>query len=57
MDTKEEILIMNQVLSTILTVIMAIMGGGATLFMLVALPVTLVWKFYRKLKYGYKMTD
>ena len=54
---KEMEVIMNQIFSYILFGIMAIMGGGTSLFLVVSLPAVIIWKIYRKIKYGYKITD
>ena len=48
---------MNQIFSYVAIGIMAIMGGGTSLFLLISLPAIIVWKIYRKIKYGYKITD
>ena len=37
--------------------IMAIMGGGTSLFLVISLPAVIIWKIYRKIRYGYKITD
>ena len=48
---------MNQILSYIFIGIMAIMGGGSSLYLLITLPMVILWKIYRKIRYGYKITD
>lgn len=48
---------MNQIFSYFIFGIMAIMGGGSSLFIVISLPATIIWKIYRKIKYGYKITD
>lgn len=48
---------MNQIFSYIIFGVMAIMGGGTSLFLVISLPVVLIWKMYRKIKYDYKVTD
>ena len=48
---------MNQVIGMIFFVITAILGGGSSLFMLFGIPVVIVWKIYRRIRYGYKITD
>ncbi len=48
---------MNQVSTIILVAIMAVMGGGATLYLVVSLPALIIWKIYRMFRYGYKITD
>ena len=37
--------------------IMAIMGGGSSLFIVISLPAVIIWKICRKIIYGYKITD
>ena len=54
---KEMEVIMDQLYSNIIFAIMAIMGGGSSLFIVILLPATIIWKLYRKIRYGYKMTD
>lgn len=54
---KEMEVIMNQVFSYIIFGIMVIMGGGTSLFLVISLPVIIIWKIYRKIRYGYKITD
>ena len=54
---KEMEVIMNQIFSYIVFGIMAIMGGGTSLFLVISLPAVIIWKIYRKIKYGYKITD
>ena len=48
---------MNQIFSYIIFGIMAIMGGGTSLLLIISLPAVIIWKIYRKIKYGYKITD
>ena len=48
---------MNQIISYLIIGILAIVGGGPTLYLLVSLPAVIIWKIYRKVKYGYKITD
>ena len=54
---KEMEVIMNQIFSYIIFGIMAIMGGGTSIFFFISLPAVIIWKIYRKIKYGYKITD
>lgn len=54
---KEMEVIMNQIFSYIIFGIMAIMGGGTSLFLVISLPAVIIWKIYRKIRYGYKITD
>ena len=43
-----------------LTLIIAIVGGAAgllsTLFLLISLPATILWKLYRKVRFGTPIT-
>ncbi len=48
---------MDQLLSYILFAIMAIIGGIPTVFLVLSIPVIIVWKVYRKIRFGYKLTD
>lgn len=48
---------MNQFFVTVYFIIMLIIGGGATLYLILALPATIIWKIYRCIKCGYKITD
>jgi len=48
---------MNNIVTSIMFALMAVLGGGTTLYLVVSLPATIIWKFYRKLCYGKKLTD
>ena len=48
---------MYRVFIMILFGFMAILGGGSSIYMLVSIPAIIIWKIYRKVKYGYKLTD
>lgn len=48
---------MKQIFSYLIFGIMAIMGGGTSLFLVISLPAVIVWKIYRKIRYGYMVTD
>ena len=54
---KEMEVIMEQIFSYLFFGIMAIMGGGTSLFLVISLPAVIIWKIYRKIRYGYKITD
>ena len=47
--------------NNIVMILLMIIGGSAgifsTLFILISLPVTIIQKFIRKARYGYKLTD
>lgn len=48
---------MTKIISYILIPIMAITGSVTTIYVLVAIPATIIWKIYRKLVHGKKLTD
>ena len=48
---------MNNVVTIISFVTMAIMGGVSSLYLVISLSVVIIWKIYRKIRYGYKLTD
>ena len=48
---------MNQIFSYIVFGIMAVIGGGASVFLTVSLPGVVIFKIYRMIRYGYKITD
>lgn len=45
---------MSQVVIIIALIIMGLTGG---LSIAISLPAIIIWKIYRKIKYGYKITD
>ena len=48
---------MSNIFTIIILVIMAIIGGFSTLYVALSLPAVIIWKIYRKIRYGYKITD
>ena len=48
---------MNQIVTMIFVIFMATIGGGSTIFLVISLPAVIIWKIYRKFRYGYKLTD
>ena len=48
---------MDQIFYYLVFGIMAIMGGGTSIVLVISLPAVIIWKIYRKIKYGYKITD
>lgn len=42
-------------LSYIMIVIMGLLGGIPTLVLTLGIPVVIIWKFCRKLRFGYTM--
>lgn len=39
----------------LLVILMGLMGGLTSLYLLLSIPVILVWKIYRKVRYGYSL--
>ncbi len=48
---------MKEIITYIGVIVMGILGGGASIYILVSLPAMLIWKLYRKIRYGYSMFD
>ena len=48
---------MENIITYILFGIMAIMGGASTFYLVVSLPAILIWKIYRCIRFGKRMTD
>ena len=48
---------MSNIFTIIIMILMAVFGGFSSLYVLTALPVVIIYKIYRKLKYGCKITD
>ena len=48
---------MWNVLLYVFIFLMAVMGGVSTIVVLAAVPVVLISKIYRKIRYGCKLTD
>lgn len=48
---------MPEIVTWILVAIMGIAGGLSSLYLLISIPVILVWKIGRKIKCGYSMYD
>ncbi|MGN0132578.1 MAG: hypothetical protein ACI4AA_09070 [Lachnospiraceae bacterium] len=46
---------MPSVITYLLVALMGIMGGLTSIYLLISIPVLLVWKIYRKIKYGYSL--
>ena len=42
---------MNNLFTYLLIIFMALLGGDSTVFVVLALPVTIIYKIYRKVKY------
>lgn len=48
---------MNQIFTIILIIIMGLVGGLSSIFLVISLPAVIIWKIYRKIKFGNKLTD
>ena len=48
---------MSNPLILLSVIFMGLVGGLSSLYLLISIPVILIWKFLRKIRYGYKMTD
>ena len=48
---------MNKTITYILFGFMAVVGGGSTLYLIVALVAMIIYKLYRKIRYGAKWSD
>ena len=48
---------MGNIVSIILVVLMAVLGGLPTIYLTVSIPVVIGQKIYRKVKYGCSMFD
>ncbi len=48
---------MPSIVIYLMVAVMGIVGGLTSLYLLVSIPVLLVWKIYRKIKYGYSLYD
>lgn len=46
---------MKDIFTYIVVAFMGIVGGGASLYILLSLPVMLIWKLHRKIRYGISM--
>lgn len=48
---------MNNIFGTIIIGTMVLAGVIPTLYILVSLPAIIIWKIFRKIRYGCKITD
>ena len=48
---------MSDIFVNIIIIIMGIMGGVSSLYVIVSLPAVLLWKLYRMIFKGYKFSD
>ena len=46
---------MNNFITYIVIIFMVIFGGFTTLYVVASLPVTIIYKIYRKIKFGEKI--
>lgn len=46
---------MPNFITMILVAFMGVMGGLTSVYLLVSIPVLIVWKIYRKIRYGYSL--
>jgi len=46
-----------EILSFLVLIIYAIIGGASTLYLLFSMPAIFIWKVYRKVKFGLRLTD
>ncbi len=47
---------MNMI-SVLLYLVFFILAGLPCIYLVVSTPAVIIWKIYRKIKYGYKLTD
>lgn len=52
-----EVIEMSSIVTYLMVAVMGIVGGLTSLYLLVSIPVLLVWKIYRKIKYGCSLYD
>ena len=43
---------MNNPFIYLIIIFMAVLGGGSTIYVVLALPVTIIYKIYRKIKFN-----
>lgn len=48
---------MSNILTMVMLVIMGIVGGLSSIVLVLSFPVVLIWKIYRKIRYGYSLYD
>ncbi len=48
---------MNQIFITIVTILFGIVGGGSTLVLTVGIPVVIIYKIIRSIKYKISLFD
>ncbi len=48
---------MENFISVVMVVLMAVLGGGPTVYLVLSLPVVIFQKIYGKIKYGKSLYD
>lgn len=48
---------MNQIFTTIITIIFGIVGGGSTLVLTIGIPAVIIFKIVRSIKYKISLFD
>lgn len=48
---------MPSAITYLLVGLMGIMGGLTSIYLLIGIPALIVWKIYRKIRYGYSLFD
>ncbi|MGN0248832.1 MAG: hypothetical protein ACI4C0_06010 [Lachnospiraceae bacterium] len=48
---------MSNILTMVMLVIMGIVGGLSSIVLVLSFPAVLIWKIYRKFRYGYSLYD
>ena len=48
---------MNQIFTTIITIIFGIVGGGSTLVLTIGIPAVIIYKIVRSIKYKISLFD
>lgn len=48
---------MPNIVAYLLVGIMGVMGGLTSIYLLASIPAMIVWKIYRKVRYGYSLFD
>ncbi|MGN0245787.1 MAG: hypothetical protein ACI4DK_07460 [Lachnospiraceae bacterium] len=48
---------MSNILTMVMLVIMGIVGGLSSIVLVLSFPAVLIWKIYRKIRYGYSLYD
>ncbi|MBO5450176.1 MAG: hypothetical protein J6A11_01350 [Lachnospiraceae bacterium] len=54
---RMEAINMSNILTMVMLVIMGIVGGLSSIVLVLSFPAVLIWKIYRKIRYGYSLYD